>query len=113
MNSQMTLQRLNAKSNVNARLFNDIWQNLINLRQKQCQICIQWILSCKSIIKNEKANQLIKIAAQEVSVIDNMKAIIISFVKKQICKKMKLQWLKIWKNSNNNNNKFIHSCDID
>ncbi len=36
MNSQMTLQRLNAKSNVNARLFNDIRQNLINLRQKQC-----------------------------------------------------------------------------
>ncbi len=76
MNSQMTLQRLNAKSNVNARLFNDIRQNLINLRQKQCQIHIQWILSCKSIIKNEKADQLIKIAAQEVSVINNIKAMI-------------------------------------
>ncbi len=97
MNSQMTLQRLNAKSNVNARLFNDIRQNLINLRQKQCQIHIQWISSCKSIIENKKADQLIKIAAQEVSVINNMKAIIISFVKKQICKKMKLQWLEIWK----------------
>jgi len=36
MNNQMTLQRLNAKSNVNAKLFNDIWQNLINLRQNQC-----------------------------------------------------------------------------
>ncbi len=36
MNSQMTLQRLNAKSNVNAKLFNDIQQNLINLRQNQC-----------------------------------------------------------------------------
>ena len=33
MNSQMTLQRLNTKSNVNAKLFNDIQQNLINLRQ--------------------------------------------------------------------------------
>jgi len=32
MNSQMTLQRLNIKSNVNARLFNNIQQNLINLR---------------------------------------------------------------------------------
>ncbi len=63
MNSQMTLQRLNAKSNVNVRLFNDIRQNLINLRQKQCQICIQWISSCKSIIENEKADQLIKIVA--------------------------------------------------
>ena len=61
--SQMTLQRLNAKNNINARLFNDIWQNLINLRQKQCQICIQWVSSCKSIIENEKVNQLIKIAA--------------------------------------------------
>ncbi len=36
MNSQMTLQRLNAKSNVNSRLFDDIRQNLINLRQNQC-----------------------------------------------------------------------------
>jgi len=67
INSQMTLQRLNTKSNVNVKLFNDIRQNLINLRQKQCYICIQWILSCKSIIENEKANQLIKIAAQEVT----------------------------------------------
>jgi len=41
MNSQMTLQRLNAKSNVNAKLFNDIRQNLTNLRQNQCQIRIQ------------------------------------------------------------------------
>ncbi len=68
INSQMTLQRLSTKSNVNVKLFNDIRQNLINLRQKQCHICIQWILSCKSIIENEKANQLIKIAAQEVTI---------------------------------------------
>ncbi len=106
MNSQMTLQRLNAKRNVNARLFNDIRQNLINLCQNQCQICIQWISSCKSIIENEKADQLIKIAAQEVSVIDNMKAIIISFVKKQICKETKLQWLKIWKSSIKKGNQY-------
>ncbi len=106
INSQMTLQRLNAKSNVNARLFNDIRQNLINLRQKQCQICIQWISSHKNIIENEKADQLIKIAAQEVSVIDNIKAIIISFVKKQICKEMKLQWLKIWKSSIKKKNQY-------
>ncbi len=63
MNSQMTLQRLNAKSNVNAKLFDDIQQNLTNLRQNQCQIRIQWISSCKSIIENEKADQLIKSAA--------------------------------------------------
>ena len=96
INSQMTLQRLNAKSNINSRLFNDIQQNLINLHQNQCQICIQWVSSCKNIIENEKVNQLIKIAAQEVSVTDNMKIIIISFVKKQICKETKLQWLNVW-----------------
>ncbi len=106
MNSQMTLQRLNAKSNTNVRLFNDIRQNLINLRQKQCQICIQWILSRKNIIENEKVNQLIKIAAQEVLIIDNMKTIIISFVKKQICKEMKLQWLEIWKSSIKKKNQY-------
>ena len=96
INSQMTLQRLNAKSNINSRLFNDIQQNLINLHQNQSQICIQWVSSCKNIIENEKVNQLIKIAAQEVSVTDNMKIIIISFVKKQICKETKLQWLNVW-----------------
>ncbi len=31
--SQMTLQRLKAKSNDNLKLFNNIWQNLINLQQ--------------------------------------------------------------------------------
>ena len=35
-----------------------------------------------------------------------MKAIIISFVKKQICKKMKLQWLKIWKSSIKKKNQY-------
>ncbi len=106
MNSQMTLQRLNAKSNINVKLFDDIRQNLINLRQNQCQIHIQWISSCKSIIENEKADQLIKSAAQELSVIDNMKAIIISFVKKQICKETKLQWLNVWKSSIKKGNQY-------
>ncbi len=106
MNSQMTLQRLNTKSNVNAKLFNDIRQNLINLRQNQCQICIQWILSRKSIIENEKADQLIKSVAQELSVIDNMKAIIISFIKKQICKETKLKWLNVWKSSIKKRNQY-------
>ncbi len=106
MNSQMTLQRLKAKSNINVKLFNNIQQNLINLRRKQCQICIQWISSCKSIIENEKVDQLIKIAAQEVSIINNMKVIIISFVKKQICKETKLQWLKIWKSSIKKKNQY-------
>ncbi len=106
INSQMTLQRLNIKSNVNAKLFNDIRQNLINLRQNQCQIRIQWILSCKNIIENEKVNQLIKSVAQELSVIDNMKAIIISFVKKQICKETKLQWLNVWKSSIKKENQY-------
>ncbi len=36
MNSQMTLQRLNIKSNINVKLFDDIRQDLINLRQNQC-----------------------------------------------------------------------------
>ncbi len=106
MNSQMTLQRLNAKSNVNAKLFDDIQQNLTNLRQNQCQIHIQWILSCKNIIENEKADQLIKSATQELSVIDNIKAIIISFVKKQICKETKAQWLNVWKSSIKKGNQY-------
>jgi len=106
MNSQMTLQRLNAKSNVNANLFNDIRQNLINLRQNQCQIRIQWISSCKNITENEKADQLIKSAAQKLSAIDNMKAIIISFIKKQICKETKLQWLNVWKSSIKKGNQY-------
>ena len=59
-----------------------------------------------NIIENKKADQLIKIAAQEVSIINNMKAIIISFVKKQICKKMKLQWLEIWKSSIKKGNQY-------
>ncbi len=113
MNSQMTLQRLNAKNNVNAKLFDDIRQNLTNLRQNQCQIRIQWVSSRKSIIENEKADQLIKSAAQELSVIDNTKAIIISFVKKQICKETKLQWLNVWKSSIKKGNQYRkHISDV-
>jgi len=48
-------------------------------------------LSRKDIIENEKADELVKIAAKELSVISNMKIIIISFVKKQICKEAELQ----------------------
>ncbi len=33
IDSQMTLQRLKAKSNINLKLFNNIQQNLINLQQ--------------------------------------------------------------------------------
>jgi len=84
--SQMALQRLNAKSNVNAKLFDDIRQNLTNLRQNQCQIRIQWIPSRKGIIGNEKADQLAKSAAQELPVTGNTEATTISFVKKQICR---------------------------
>ncbi len=35
-----------------------------------------------------------------------MKAIIISFVKKQICKKIKIKWLEIWKSSIKKGNQY-------
>ncbi len=35
-----------------------------------------------------------------------MKAIIINFVKKQICKEMKLQWLNVWKSSIKKKNQY-------
>ena len=38
--------------------------------------------------------------------INNTKAIIISFVKKQICKKTKLQWLNVWKSSIKKKNQY-------
>jgi len=76
--------------------FNDIYQNLIDLHQKQCQIHIHWVSNCKNIIENEKADELVKIAAKELSTVSNMKIIIISFVKKQICKETELQWLNTW-----------------
>ena len=89
--SQMTLQRLKAKSNVNLKLFNNIQQNLINLQQNQCHMCIQWVSSCKNIIKNEAANQLIKDVTWKRLIIDIRERIIISFIKKQINKETKEQ----------------------
>ena len=104
--SQMTLQRLNAKSNANAKLIDDIRQNLTNLRRNQCQIRIQWIPSRKGIIGNEKADQLAKIAAQELPVTGNTKATTISFVKKQICKEAEVQWLNAWNSSTKKGNQY-------
>ena len=104
--SQMALQRLNAKSNANSRLFDDIRQNLVNLRQNQCQISIQWIPSRKGIIGNEKADQLAKIAAQELPVTGNTEITTISFVKKQICKEAELQWLNAWNSSTKKGNQY-------
>ncbi len=49
---------------------------------------------------------MIKNAAQELLVINNTKAIIISFVKKQICKETKLQWLNAWKSSIKKGNQY-------
>ena len=151
--SQMMLQRLKAKSNVNSKLFNNIRQNLINLQQNQCHICIQWVLSCKDIIENEAVNQLIKDVTWKKLTINIRKRTIMNFIKKQIDKEIKEQWLIAWNNSikkenqkhtarvnlsyrslkklqkidklifstfiqlkmkhdYNNNNKFIHSYDI-
>ena len=104
--SQMTLQRLKAKSNVNLKLFNNIRQNLINLQQNQCHICIQWILSCKDIIENEAVNQLIKDAARKRLTIDIRKRTIMSFIKKQINKKIKKQWLIAWNDSIKKENQY-------
>jgi len=91
INSQIMLQRLKAKSNINLKLFNNIRQNLINLQQNWCHICIQWVLSCKDIVENEAANQLIKDVTWKESTIDIRKRTIMSFIKKQIDKKIKEQ----------------------
>jgi hypothetical protein len=48
-------------------------------------------LSRKSIIENEKADELVKIAAKELSTVSNMKITIINFVKKQISKEAESQ----------------------
>ncbi len=104
--SQMMLQRLKAKSNVNLKLFNNIRQNLINLQQNQCHICIQWVLSCKDIVENEAVNQLIKDATWKRSTIDIRKRTIMSFIKKQIDKEIKEQWLIAWNNSIKKENQY-------
>jgi len=104
--SQMTLQRLKAKSNVNSKLFNNIRQNLINLQQNRCHICIQWVLSRKDIVENEAANQLIKDATWKRLTIDIRKKTIMSFIKKQIDKETKEQWLIAWNDSIKKENQY-------
>ncbi len=94
----MMLQRLKAKGNVNLKLFNNIRQNLINLQQNWCHIWIQWVLSCKNIIENEAANQLIKDVT--------WKRTIMSFIKQQINKEIKEQWLIAWNNSIKKENQY-------
>jgi len=106
IDSQITLQRLKAKSNVNLKLFNNIQQNLINLQQNQCHICIQWVSSCKDIIKNEAVNQLIKDMTWKRSTIDIRKRTIMSFIKKQINKEIKKQWLIAWNDSIKKENQY-------
>ncbi len=104
--SQMMLQRLKAKSNVNLKLFNNIWQNLINLQQNQYHMCIQWVLSCKDIIENEAVNQLIKDMTWKRSAINIRKRTIMSFIKKQIDKEIKEQWLIAWNDSIKKENQY-------
>ncbi len=106
IDSQITLQRLKAKSNVNLKLVNNIWQNLINLQQNQYHMCIQWVLSCKDIIENEAVNQLIKDVTRKRSTINIRKRIIMSFIKKQIDKKIKKQWLIAWNDSIKKENQY-------
>ncbi len=104
--SQIMLQRLKAKSNVNLKLFNNIRQNLINLQQNRCHICIQWVSSRKDIIKNETVNQLIKDMTWKRLIIDIRKRTIMSFIKKQIDKEIKEQWLIAWNNSIKKENQY-------
>jgi len=104
--SQIMLQRLKAKSNVNLKLFNNIRQNLINLQQNRCYICIQWVSSRKDIIKNEAVNQLIKDMTWKRLIIDIRKRTIMSFIKKQIDKEIKEQWLIAWNNSIKKENQY-------
>ncbi len=100
------LQKLKAKSNVNLKLFNNIRQNLINLQQNQCHICIQWVSSRKNIVENEAVNQLIKDATWKRLIINIRKRTIMSFIKKQIDKKIKEQWLIAWNDSIKKENQY-------
>ncbi len=104
--SQMTLQRLKAKSNDNLKLFNNMWQNLINLQQNWCYICIQWVSSCKDIVENKAVNQLIKDMTWKRLTINIRKRIIMSFIKKQINKETKEQWLMTWNDSIKKENQY-------
>ncbi len=79
---------------------------MINLQQNQCHICIQWVSSRKNIIKNEAVNQLIKDAARKRSTIDIRKRTIMSFIKKQINKEIKEQWLIAWNDNIKKENQY-------
>ncbi len=78
----------------------------INLQQNQCYICIQWVSNCKNIIENEAVNQLIKDVTWKRSTIDIRKRIIMNFIKKQIDKKIKEQWLIAWNDSIKKENQY-------
>ncbi len=106
MNSQMTLQRLNSKSNANSTLFDNIHQNLTVLHQKQCKSHIYWVSSHQRIIGNEKADELIKTAASKMRIAKNTEITIINFLKKQIRKEANAQWLKTWKISTKKRNQY-------
>ncbi len=78
----------------------------INLQQNQCYICIQWVSNCKNIIENEAVNQLIKDVTWKRLTIDIRKRIIMNFIKKQIDKKIKEQWLIAWNDSIKKENQY-------
>ncbi len=69
-------------------------------------MCIQRVLSCKDIIENEAVNQLIKDVTWKRSTIDIRKRTIMSFIKKQIDKEIKKQWLIAWNNSIKKENQY-------
>ncbi len=104
--SQMALQRLKAKSNANSKLFDDIRRNLVDLQQNRCQTHIQWVPSRKGIIGNEKADRLAKSAAQENATAGIRKRTTIGFIKKQIAKEAKAQWLNAWNSSTKKGNQY-------
>ena len=75
-------------------------------QQNRCHICIQWVSSRKGIVENEAANQLIKGATRKRSAIGIRKRTIMSFIKKQIDKEAKEQWLIAWNDSIKKGNQY-------
>ncbi len=63
-------------------------------------------MSHKDIIENEAVNQLIKNVTWKRLTIDIRKRTIMSFIKKQIDKKIKKQWLIAWNNSIKKENQY-------